>query len=91
MKVKITSIFPPSESPRYMFGKTASNEYVVFSSMIAGADFPFELEDTIKFEKVLHGPAEALILEKNEIVRVYIHDFDIDKDVIRVRYDPQFE
>jgi hypothetical protein len=90
MKVEIASIFPPSESPRYVFGKTATNEYVVFSLVDAEQDFHFELNDLIKFEKVSLGPVTALNMTKNKITEVYLHDFAINKDVIRVRYDPAF-
>jgi hypothetical protein len=90
MKVKIASILPPSESPRYIFGKTAANEYVVFSPMDAGLDLHFDLDDLIKFEKVSPGPGEAINLTRNETMRIYIHDIGINEDIIRVRYNPQF-
>jgi hypothetical protein len=90
MKVQIASIFPPSESPRYIFGKTATSEYVVFSPMNTELGFHFDLNDIIKFEKVFQGPVDGLNVTKNEIIMVYIHDINITKDIIRVRYDPQF-
>lgn len=90
MKVKIESIFPSNESPRYMFGKKDTDEYVVFSPMDNGSDFCFDLNDIVKFGKVSQGPVEAINQTKNKTARVGIHDICISKDVIRVRYDPQF-
>ncbi|MFU8818693.1 MAG: hypothetical protein ACNA74_03095 [Desulfurivibrio sp.] len=90
MKVTIASIFPPDESPRYMFGKTATDEYVVFSPLATATDFHFDLDDLVKFEKVSQGPVEAINMTKNETIGVLIHDAGINKDIIRVRYDPQF-
>jgi len=90
MKVKIESIFPPNETPRYMFGKKDTDEYVVFSLIDNGADFCFDLNDIVKFGKVSQGPVEAINETKNKTVRVGIHDICVSKDVIRVRYDPQF-
>ena len=93
MKVQIESIFPSSESPRYMFGKIgkkSTDEYVVFSPIDTGSDFCFELNDIVKFGKVSQGPVEAINESKNKTTRVGIHDICISKDVIRVRYDPQF-
>jgi len=90
MKVQIESIFPPNESPRYMFGKKGSDEYVVFSPIDNGSDFCFDLNDIVKFGKVSQGPVEAINETKNKTARVGIHDICVSKDVIRVRYDPQF-
>ncbi|GEM_PF-7031388 len=90
MKVTIESIFPSSESPRYLFGKKDTDEYMVFSPMDTGADFCFELNDIVKFGKVTQGPVEAINQTKNKTVWVGIHDICISKDVIRVRYDSQF-
>ncbi|MBU3935980.1 MAG: hypothetical protein KKD53_00475 [Proteobacteria bacterium] len=90
MKVQIESIFPSNESPRYMFGKKDTDEYVVFSSIDNGSDFCFDLNDIVKFGKVSQGPVEAINQTKNKTARVGIHDICISKDVIRVRYDPQF-
>jgi hypothetical protein len=91
MKVQIESIFPSSESPRYLFGKIgkkSTDEYVVFSPMDDGSDF--DLNDIIKFVKVSQGPVEAINQTKNKTALVGIHDICINKDVIRVRYDSQF-
>lgn len=90
MKVQIESIFPSNESPRYMFGKKGTDEYVVFSPIDNGSDFCFDLNDIVKFGKVSQGPVEAINETKNKTARVGIHDICISKDVIRVRYDPQF-
>ena len=93
MKVQIESIFPPSELPRYMFGKIGKKgnaEYVVFSPMDNGSDFCFDLNDIVKFGKVSQGPVEAINETKNKTAWVGIHDICVSKDVIRVRYDPQF-
>ena len=93
MKVQIESIFPSSESPRYLFGKIgkkSTDEYVVFSPMDTGSDFCFDLNDIIKFGKVSQGPVEAINITKNKTALVGIHDICVNKDVIRVRYDPQF-
>jgi len=90
MKVKIESIFPSNESPRYMFGKKDTDEYVVFSPIDNGSDFCFDLNDIVKFGKVSQGPVEAINQTKNKTAIVGIHDICISKDVIRVRYDPQF-
>lgn len=90
MKVQIASIFPAGESPRYIFGKSAANGYVVFSPIDAGLDFHGELGDTVKFEQVSQGPAEAINLTRDQTVPVLIHDFGINEDIIRVRYDSQF-
>ncbi|MBA3002941.1 MAG: hypothetical protein FP813_03700 [Desulfurivibrio sp.] len=90
MKVQIESIFPSNESPRYMFGKKDTDEYVVFSPIDDGSDFCFDLNDIVKFGKVSQGPVEAINQTKNKTARVGIHDICISKDVIRVRYDPQF-
>jgi hypothetical protein len=91
MKVQIESIFPSSESPRYLFGKIGkknTDEYVVFSPMDTGSDF--DLNDIVKFSKVSQGPVEAINQTKNKTALVGIHDICINKDVIRVRYDSQF-
>ena len=91
MKVQIESIFPSSESPRYLFGKIgkkSTDEYVVFSPMDTGSDF--DLNDIVKFGKVSQGPVEAINQTKNKTALVGIHDICITKDVIRVRYDAQF-
>ncbi|MDG4476749.1 hypothetical protein [Thiovibrio frasassiensis] len=91
MKVQIESIFPSSESPRYLFGKIgkkSTDEYVVFSPMDTGSDF--DLNDIVKFVKVSQGPVEAINQTKNKTALVGIHDICINKDVIRVRYDSQF-
>jgi hypothetical protein len=90
MKVKIASIFPPGESPRYTIGRTAANEYVVFSPMETELECHPDLDDLIKFESVSQGPVEAVNLTRNETIKVYIHDLAINEDIIRVRYDPQF-
>jgi len=90
MKVQIESIFPSNESPRYMFGKKGTDEYVVFSPIDNGSDFCFDLNDIVKFGKVSQGPVEAINETKNKTARVGIHDICVSKDVIRVRYDPQF-
>ncbi|MCX5864894.1 MAG: hypothetical protein NTW42_07455 [Deltaproteobacteria bacterium] len=90
MKVQIESIFPSNESPRYMFGKKGTDEYVVFSPIDNGSDFCFDLNDIVKFGKVSQGPVEAINQTKNKTAKVGIHDICVSKDVIRVRYDPQF-
>jgi len=90
MKVQIEAIFPPGESPRYMFGRKSTDEYMVFSPMEHGSDFCFDLNDIIKFPKVSQGPVEATNETKNKTVWVGIHDICVNKDVIRVRYDSQF-
>ena len=90
MKVQIESIFPPGELPRYVFGKKDADEYVVFAPMDNEAEFCFDLNDTVKFGKVIQGPAEALNLTKDKTVWVRVYDICINKDVIRVRYDAQF-
>jgi hypothetical protein len=93
MKVQIESIFPPNESPRYLFGKIgkkSTDEYVVFSLIDKESDFCFDLNDVVKFEKVSQGPVEAINQTKNKTALVGIHDICISKDVIRVRYDPKF-
>ena len=91
MKVQIESIFPSSESPRYLFGKIgkkSTDEYVVFSPMDTGSEF--DLNDIVKFVKVSQGPVEAINQTKNKTALVGIHDICVSKDVIRVRYDSQF-
>jgi len=90
MKAKIVAIFPSDESPRYVFGLTAAHDYVVFSPMAGEPDFPFELDDLIKLEQISKNPAEALNLTRNQTAMVRIHDVAVNKDIIRVRYDPQF-
>jgi hypothetical protein len=90
MKVKIESIFPQNESPRYVFGKKGTDEYVVFSPIDNGSDCFFDLDDIIKFDKVSQGPVEAINVTKNKTTLVGIHDICVNKDVIRVRYDAQF-
>lgn len=90
MKVTIESIFPSYESPRYLFGRKDTDEYVVFSPMDAGTDFCFELNDVVKFGKVSQGPVEAINQTKKKTTWVGIHDICVSKDVIRVRYDSQF-
>ncbi len=90
MKARISTISQPAESPRYIYGKTAADEYVVFSPLIADPALPLELDDLIKFEKVSQGPGEALNLTRNESIRVCIHDAGISEEVIRARYDSQF-
>lgn len=90
MKARIAAISPPDESPRYIYGKTAADEYVVFSPLASEPALPLELEDLMKFETVSQGPGEALNLTRNETIRVCIHDAGISEEVIRARYDSGF-